>query len=236
MTASRRPTDAPLLRRAAARLTATVDLPTPPLPEATAIVCLTPGKISEGFGRMKAGRTLAVIRTSTAVTPGISPTRSCACDLKRSRTGQAGVVSSNVKLTLPCGLTSSSLIIPRLTTSRPRSGSWMWDSTSRTWCEEGTAIVRACYRDSNAPDFEPLTPEKRNRGTPIDPVGAKRTESPLVKDTVGASGAESRLGNSFRSRRISGGAHPNFWLPTPKPTHRTGAELTGDSGRRQPCL
>ena len=46
----------------------------------------------------------------------------------------------------------------------------------------------------NAPDFEPLTPEKRNRGTPIDPVGAKRTESPLVKDTVGASGAESRLG------------------------------------------
>src|ERR1700686_1679796 len=150
MSASRRPTSAPLLRNAAARLTATVDLPTPPLPDATAMVCLTPGRISEGLGRMNAGRPLAVMWTSTPVTPGISPTRSCACDLKRSRTGQAGVVSSKVKLTLPCGLTSSSLIMPRLTTSRPRSGSWMWDSTSRICCEEGTAIVTACYRDSGA--------------------------------------------------------------------------------------
>src|SRR5450759_3270598 len=166
MSASRRPTEAPLRRSAAARFTATVDLPTPPFPDATAIVCLTPGRISDGFGRMKAGRTLAVIRTSTEVTPGISPTRSCACDLKRSRTGHAGVVSSNVKLTLPCALTSSSLIMPRLTTSRPRSGSWMWDSTSRICCEEGTAIVTACYRDSRG---ALLASTHRRR-----PVGATR--------------------------------------------------------------
>src|SRR2546427_722864 len=140
MSASSKPTDAPLLRRAAARLTATVDLPTPPLPDATAIVCLTPGRTSDGLGRMKAGRTLAVIRTSTAVTPGSSPTASSACDLNRSRTGQAGVVSSNVKLTFPCGLTSRSLIIPRLTTSRPRSGSLIRPSTSSTCCDEGAAI------------------------------------------------------------------------------------------------
>src|SRR6267143_6894025 len=140
MSASRRPTVAPLLRSAAARLTATVDLPTPPLPDATAIVCFTPGRISEGLGRMKAGRTLAVIRTSTPVTPGSSLTASSACDLNRSRTGHAGVVSSKVKLTLPCGLTSSSLIMPRLTTSRPRSGSLMCPSASRTCCEEGAFI------------------------------------------------------------------------------------------------
>src|SRR5438132_4678526 len=140
MSASSSPTEAPLLRSAAARLTATVDLPTPPLPEATAIVCLTPGRTSEGFGRMNAGRTLAVMRTSTPVTPGISPTATSACDLNRSLTGQAGVVSSKVKLTLPCGLTSSSLIMPRLTTSRPRSGSLMRPSASRTCCEEGALI------------------------------------------------------------------------------------------------
>src|SRR3989441_482392 len=132
MSASSRPTSAPALRSAAAMLTATVDLPTPPLPDAIAIVCLTPGRISDGFGRMNAGLTLAVMRTSTPETPGMSPTRSWAWVLKRSRTGHAGVVSSNVKLTLPCGRTSSSLIMPRLTTSRPRSGSWMWARTSST--------------------------------------------------------------------------------------------------------
>src|SRR6266436_8602469 len=103
MSASSKPTSAPALRSAAARLTATVDLPTPPFPDATAMVCLTPGRISEGFGRMNAGRTLAVIRTATSLTPGRSPTRSWAWVLKRSRTGHAGVVSSKVKLTLPCG-------------------------------------------------------------------------------------------------------------------------------------
>src|SRR6202165_5242075 len=149
MSASRRPTSAPLLRSAAARLTPTIDLPTPPLPDATAMVCLTPGRISDGLGRMNAGRTFAVMRTSTPVTPGISPTRSCACDLKRSRTGQAGVVRSKVKLTLPWSLTSSSLIMPSLTTSRPRSGSWMWARTPRTWSAVGT-IVNACYRSRRA--------------------------------------------------------------------------------------
>src|SRR6266516_5691573 len=140
MSASSRPTEAPLLRRAAARLTATVDLPTPPLPDATAIVCLTPGRISDGLGRRKAGRTLAVIRTSTPVTPASWPTASSACDLKRSRTGHAGVVSSKVKLTRPCWLTSISLIMPRLTTSRPRSGSLIVASASSTCCELGPLI------------------------------------------------------------------------------------------------
>src|SRR5438046_2453089 len=90
MSASSNPTEAPLLRRAAARFTATVDLPTPPLPDATAIVCLTPGRTSDGLGRMNAGRTFAVMRTSTDVTPASSRTASSAWDLKRSRTKQAG--------------------------------------------------------------------------------------------------------------------------------------------------
>ena len=43
MSASSRPVLRPLAARPSARLTAVVDLPTPPLPEATAMMCLTPG-------------------------------------------------------------------------------------------------------------------------------------------------------------------------------------------------
>src|SRR4029077_19759680 len=43
MSASRIPTDAPSASNASARLTAVVDLPTPPLPEATAMMFLMPG-------------------------------------------------------------------------------------------------------------------------------------------------------------------------------------------------
>ena len=43
MSASSRPVATPCAASPRARLTAVVDLPTPPLPEATAMMCLTPG-------------------------------------------------------------------------------------------------------------------------------------------------------------------------------------------------
>ncbi len=43
MSASRMPTFSPRSRKPSARLTAVVDLPTPPLPEATAMMASTPG-------------------------------------------------------------------------------------------------------------------------------------------------------------------------------------------------
>src|SRR5437867_10437737 len=43
MSASSTPTECPFALRARARLAATVDLPTPPLPEATATIARTPG-------------------------------------------------------------------------------------------------------------------------------------------------------------------------------------------------
>src|SRR6266851_1993516 len=141
MSASSSPTFAPLMPSAHARLIATVDLPTPPFPDATAIACLTPGMTWFGCRRLKAERTLAVIFKSTAVTPGRSPTSLLAIVWKRSRTGQAGVVSSNVKLTRPSPAMTRSLIIPRLTTSRPRSGSWIADSTVRTCSELGGPLL-----------------------------------------------------------------------------------------------
>ena len=43
------PTAAPAWRSATARFTVTVDLPTPPLPDETAIVCFTSGIKSSAF-------------------------------------------------------------------------------------------------------------------------------------------------------------------------------------------
>src|ERR1700693_1861809 len=141
MSASRSPTLAPLRLNAQARLMAAVDLPTPPFPDATAIACLTPGMTWFGCGRLKADRTLAVIFRSTAVTPGRAATSLCAIVWKRSFTGQAGVVSSNVKATRPSPPMTRSLIMPRLTTSRPRSGSWIADNTASTCCELGGSLL-----------------------------------------------------------------------------------------------
>src|SRR4029077_9227916 len=171
MSASSSPTVAPLLRSAAATLTATVDLPTPPLPDAMAMVCFTPGSTSEGFGRRKAGRTLAVMRTSTPVTPGISWTASSACDLHRSRTGHAGVVSSKVKLTLPCGVTSSSLIMPRLTTSRPRSGSLIPERAWRTCCDDTLIGCDLTGRLNGTPGIGGVQLRREGRLGDVAPMG-----------------------------------------------------------------
>ena len=56
MSASSRPTFAPSALRASAKFTATVDLPTPPLPEATAIKLCAPGN---GFNVGSQGATYA---------------------------------------------------------------------------------------------------------------------------------------------------------------------------------
>src|ERR1700716_997659 len=142
MSASSTPTLAPERLSPAARFTATVDLPTPPLPDATAIVCLIPGIAMPWGPAANDTGTLAVILSSTAVTPGRDSTISWAIVWKRSRTGQAGVVSSKVKLTRPSAATTRSLIIPRLTTSRPRSGSWIAESACRIWSVLGDDIRR----------------------------------------------------------------------------------------------
>ena len=68
MSASSMPTRAPSAAKARARLTAVVLLPTPPLPEATAITFLTPG--SSAWPREAACVRIWVDQaTSTAVMP-----------------------------------------------------------------------------------------------------------------------------------------------------------------------
>src|SRR5215813_11478876 len=100
MSASNTPTLSPSVARPSARLTAVVDLPTPPLPEATAMIASTPGTPTvaspRGAGRGPApppagdGRAgaappappplrSAVSATIADVTPGIARTTSSAC-------------------------------------------------------------------------------------------------------------------------------------------------------------
>src|SRR5438046_141166 len=152
MSASRSPTWAPESCSEAARLTAIVDLPTPPLPEPTAITCFTPGIAASCTRPLKAARTFAVIFRSTAVTRGIPATRSRDSDRNRTRTGPAGVVSSNVKLTRPPSVIVTCLIMPRLTTSRPRSGSLIADSTVRTSSLLGTENHRGTQGQDSQQD------------------------------------------------------------------------------------
>src|SRR5579885_172277 len=131
MSASTRPTRAPACASAIARLTATVDLPTPPLLLATATTLRTPGTGFGPLGRSGWLRTFAPIATRTAPTPGTVFTAASAARCRSSRTGQAGVVSTKVKATsLPS--MARSWIIPRETISRCSSGSCTWERAEST--------------------------------------------------------------------------------------------------------
>ena len=69
MSPSMMPTRLPSLASAIARLTATVVLPTPPLPAPTAMMLRMPGIGARPPSGSAADRTMAVISTSTDVTP-----------------------------------------------------------------------------------------------------------------------------------------------------------------------
>ena len=121
MSASSRPTFAPSRARLTARFTATVDLPTPPLPDATAIVLRTPG-IRSAAGPPKLRFTLLAQSTRTRLAPsGVNASPMSFSIVALS--GHAGVVSSTVRsTTLPSIVIC--FTIPSDTRSRPISGSF----------------------------------------------------------------------------------------------------------------
>src|SRR6476660_2803111 len=72
MSQSHRPTRAPVCSSATARFAATVDLPTPPLPLATAITCLTPGiRVVTAPAPAPPGGAWISIKTLTLLMPSI---------------------------------------------------------------------------------------------------------------------------------------------------------------------
>src|SRR5687768_3887060 len=144
MSPSRMPTRAPHFASASARFTATVVLPTPPLPAPTAITFFTPGAAGRPVSGAETARTLAVICTSTPVTPGSALTAAVAWLRNWSLTGHAGVVSSMVKATRPRSI-ARFLTKPSVTMSLRRSGSTTtrsaFSTASRSGPEENIAVI-----------------------------------------------------------------------------------------------
>ncbi len=120
---------APACARATARLTLTVDLPTPPLPDATAMMFFTPGTSCSAW-RGWARRTMAPQVISTWSTP-IPERTDLVLPSISSLSGQAGVVSSIVKATASPSMTID-FTMSSVTMSRPSSGSWTLRRASRT--------------------------------------------------------------------------------------------------------
>src|SRR3990172_9599473 len=127
---------------AIARFTATVVLPTPPLPAPTAMMFLTPGTGALLRSPVTAARTCAVISMSTAATPERAATTARACSFILSFMGQAGVVSSMANEMRPPSIRRF-LMNLRLTMSRLRSGSRTAFSASSTAASE---TIRTLYR------------------------------------------------------------------------------------------
>ena len=134
MSASSSPTRWPMAARPMARLTAVVDLPTPPLPDATAMIAFTPGTRAAWAGRgappsvgggpaagRPPGARSAVSTAEQESTPGRARTV-CSHSL---RTGSKACASAGctsiAKPTFPL-LTTTPEIMPRLTMSSSRWG------------------------------------------------------------------------------------------------------------------
>ncbi len=89
MSASSMPTEAPSAARASARFTAVVLLPTPPLPEATAMMFLMPG--TSFTPRCTAcGTIFESTFTEACFTPGTCRSRAATCSRTASITPRAG--------------------------------------------------------------------------------------------------------------------------------------------------
>src|SRR5262245_5727920 len=131
MSPSRSPTRAPVCASAIARFAATVLLPTPPLPEPTAITGPTPGSALRSADGSRGLRTRLVVWMRTSVAPGIASTARRQSSSIWALSGHADVVSTSVNAIVPPS-TATSSIIPSVTRSRWRSGSLTVPSAART--------------------------------------------------------------------------------------------------------
>jgi len=127
--ASMMPTRLPSRDSAAARLVATVDLPTPPLPAATAMMFLTVFRRSGRGPNLRA--TSAVNATSTSLTPATDFAAASTAARMASRDGQDGVVSRTVTFALPPSQDTSRNISVD-SRSRPSAGSFTCETALRS--------------------------------------------------------------------------------------------------------
>ena len=162
MSASSTPTFRPRSRKPSARLIAVVDLPTPPLPEATAMIAFTPGtpdgpppcawrrSVTMAVCRCRRGllpppaRFSAVSATMTEVTPGMARTASSTFLRIGSQAFTAAASTVIEKNTLP-SLTTISDSVPVFGNGLP-SGALIAARPSRICCFVGAmTFSRADY-------------------------------------------------------------------------------------------
>src|SRR5688572_27763856 len=131
MSPSSTPTRAPFFDNATARLTATVVLPTPPLPAPTAITFLTPGSGGLPCSGADTDRTTKRVSTSTCDTPGTLRTSAFARSTRASRFAAEGFADSIANATRS-PVTVTSLTNLSVTMSDCRSGSRTAFNAART--------------------------------------------------------------------------------------------------------
>src|SRR6516164_7452514 len=105
MSQAHRPTREPVCSSATARLAATVDLPTPPLPLATAITCLTPGiRVAPMSAPAPLGGAWISIKTFALRTPSISRSARSVSFLIAAGTFGSFVASASCTLISPSSI------------------------------------------------------------------------------------------------------------------------------------
>ena len=192
MSASRRPTEAPCILSATARLAATVDLPTPPLPDATSTMFLTLGRRSVVPAPALLPRTWAPNSRASSETPRGVKARSTS-PLIWSLRGHAGVVSSTVRDTLPSD-TTRSFTMPRVTMS-------LWISGSCTVFK--ASITDSCVALDMSLLFSPsalLSPSALRRQNGVPKTAMKTSLARLGCEARARSKGTRRLGTAERYR------------------------------------
>src|SRR5215470_1210164 len=174
MSASSTPTLCPAAASAAARLTVTDDLPTPPLPLATANTRVSDDGSANGTTRsVRPPRSLACSSrrcsslitarcTPTPDTPGTADTAAVTSLVIVSRSGQAATVRYTSTRTLPSGPTATLFTMPRSVIGRRISGSWTPARAAVTCSavggETGGADMCPCYARGPAGTGRPTRP------------------------------------------------------------------------------
>src|SRR5215467_1778638 len=162
MSASSTPTFWPDAASAAARLTVTDDLPTPPLPLATAYTWVSEAGWANGISRStrpprsracssrRCSSLITSRSTATADTPGTAATAAVTSRVMVSRSGQPASVRYTSTLTRPSGAMSTFLTMPRSVIGRRISGSLTRASASVTCAVVGGGVsadelMASCY-------------------------------------------------------------------------------------------
>src|SRR5438132_12147820 len=192
--ASRIPTFAPSAAKTHARFTATLDFPTPPLPEAIAINAVSGGnEIFDGGGACPAGAPrscptsawrcsslIGVSETSTLSTPATGWTAAVTSVVMRSRNWQPSMVSRTWTRTRP-SLISIRCSIPMASIGLPISGSRTPRSASRI-CSSVTIGVRLPGTIRTYARCVPCKPSLRP-GSPMPEPLAIEVHKVLADDT-----------------------------------------------------